>query len=66
MGSLGIVIVSLQLWGRVEMIGILNVVLGLLCGGLWLGLALPRLRRDKERSAAGRSQALATQQTKEG
>jgi DHA1 family bicyclomycin/chloramphenicol resistance-like MFS transporter len=62
MGSLGMVIVSLQLGGRVEMIGMLNLVLGLLCAGLWLGVALPRLRRDKERSVSGQAQVSAGEQ----
>jgi len=47
MGSLGIVIVSLQLGGRVELIGILNVIFGLLCGGLWLGIGQPLVRRAR-------------------
>jgi DHA1 family bicyclomycin/chloramphenicol resistance-like MFS transporter len=63
MGSLGMVIVSLQLGGRVEMIGMLNVVLGLLCAGLWLGVALPRLGRDKERSVSGQVQVSAGEQS---
>ncbi len=36
MGSVGMIVVSFDWGGRVEMIGVLNVVLGLLCGGLWL------------------------------
>ena len=62
MGSLGMVLVSLQLGGRVEMIGILNVALGLLCAGLWLGVALPRLRRDRARSLSGQPQVTASEQ----
>lgn len=36
MGSVGMIIVSFDLGGRVETIGALNVVIGLLCGGLWI------------------------------
>ncbi len=48
MGSIGMVIVSLQLGGRVELIGALTVFFGLLCGGLWLGVCRPRVRRVKK------------------
>jgi DHA1 family bicyclomycin/chloramphenicol resistance-like MFS transporter len=36
MGSIGIVVVSLELWGRVELIGALAVGLALLSLGMWL------------------------------
>jgi MFS transporter, DHA1 family, multidrug resistance protein len=36
MGSIGMIIVSFPLGGRVQMIGALNIIFGLLCGGLWL------------------------------
>lgn len=48
MGSIGMVIVSLQIGGRVELIGALTVFFGLLGGGLWLGLCRPRVRRVKK------------------
>lgn len=37
MGSVGIALVSLGIWGRVELIGLLNLVIGVVCAGLWLG-----------------------------
>jgi MFS transporter, DHA1 family, multidrug resistance protein len=42
--STGVVIVSLNLWGRVELIGALILGLSLLSLGMWLAFALPRLR----------------------
>ncbi len=48
MGSIGMVIVSLQLGGRVELIGAITVFFGLLCGGLWLGIGRPRVRGAKK------------------
>ena len=38
MGTVGMIIISLHLGDRVLLIGVLNVVLGLVCGGLWLGM----------------------------
>jgi MFS transporter, DHA1 family, multidrug resistance protein len=46
MGSVGMIIASLHIAGRVQLIGLLNIVFGLLCGGLWLALTrMPVLRR---------------------
>lgn len=36
MGSIGMIIVSFNLYSPVRIIGVLNIVFGLLCGGLWL------------------------------
>ena len=73
MGSIGMVIVSLQLGDRVHMIGLLYAVLGLVCGGMWLGVALPLLRKKRQREAeesgeAGRSGTTvkSAQQAEEG
>ena len=44
MGSIGMVLLSLNLTDRVRLIGILNLVIGLLCATLWLAVALPRLK----------------------
>lgn len=44
MGSLGMVVVSLELWGRVELIGALTLGLALLSLGLWLGIGQPLVR----------------------
>jgi DHA1 family bicyclomycin/chloramphenicol resistance-like MFS transporter len=52
MGSVGMVIVSLQLGARVELIGLLNLALGILSCILWLGVALPMLRRKKQDPAS--------------
>jgi DHA1 family bicyclomycin/chloramphenicol resistance-like MFS transporter len=38
MGSAGIIIVSLELWGRVELVGTLNLAIGALSAILWLGI----------------------------
>jgi hypothetical protein len=51
MGSIGMVLVSLPfLGGRVEILGILTVAVGLLSGGLWLGVGQPRLRAASKRA----------------
>jgi DHA1 family bicyclomycin/chloramphenicol resistance-like MFS transporter len=38
MGSVGIIIVSFDMNNLVQIVGALNVILGLLCGGMWLFL----------------------------
>jgi DHA1 family bicyclomycin/chloramphenicol resistance-like MFS transporter len=48
MGSVGMVIVSLGLGSRVELIGALNIIFGLLCGGLWLGIGQPLVRSARK------------------
>jgi hypothetical protein len=53
MGSIGMVIASLQLTDRIHLLGILNVAIGLLCGTLWVAVALPRLVRV-QRPGSGR------------
>ena len=45
MGSIGMVIVSLPLGGRVEILGALTLAVGLLSGGLWLGVGQPLYAR---------------------
>jgi DHA1 family bicyclomycin/chloramphenicol resistance-like MFS transporter len=51
MGSIGMVLVSLPfLGGRVEILGVLTVAVGLLSGGLWLGVGQPRLRAATKRA----------------
>ena len=51
MGSIGMVIVSLPfLGGRVEILGVLTLVVGLLSGGLWLGIGQPRIRAASKRA----------------
>jgi DHA1 family bicyclomycin/chloramphenicol resistance-like MFS transporter len=51
MGSIGMVIVSLPLLGgRVEILGVLTLVVGLLSGGLWLGIGQPRIRAASKRA----------------
>ncbi len=51
MGSIGMVLVSLPfLGGRVEILGVLTLVVGLLSGGLWLGIGQPRLRAASKRA----------------
>ncbi len=45
MGSIGMVIVSLPLGGRVEILGALTLAVGLLSGGLWLGVGQPLIRK---------------------
>ena len=49
MGSIGMVIASLQLGDRVKLIGILNIIVGLACGTLWLVIARPLLTRARNR-----------------
>lgn len=45
MGSIGMVLVSLPfLGGRVEILGVLTLAVGLLSGALWLGVGQPRIR----------------------
>lgn len=66
LGSIGMVIVSLQLGDRVQMIGLLYAGLGLLCGALWLGVVMPLLRRNKEQSSSGGSHVAPTAQIEDG
>lgn len=44
MGSLGMVVLSLDIWGRVELLGALTLGLALLSLVLWLGWGRPRVR----------------------
>jgi DHA1 family bicyclomycin/chloramphenicol resistance-like MFS transporter len=49
MGSIGMIIVSLDLGNLVQIVGALNIILGLLCGGLWLNLTQkPFLKKLKD------------------
>ena len=51
MGSIGMVIVSLPfLGGRVEILGVLTLVVGLLSGGVWLGIGQPLVRAASKRA----------------
>jgi DHA1 family bicyclomycin/chloramphenicol resistance-like MFS transporter len=51
MGSIGMVLVSLPfLGGRVEILGILTLVVGVLSGALWLGIGQPRIRAANKRA----------------
>jgi MFS transporter, DHA1 family, multidrug resistance protein len=52
MGSIGMVIASLGLTDRVHLLGILSIVVGLLCGTLWVAVALPRLVKAQRSEAA--------------
>jgi MFS transporter, DHA1 family, multidrug resistance protein len=36
MGSIGMIIISFDLGNRVQVVGMISVIIGLLCGGLWL------------------------------
>jgi MFS transporter, DHA1 family, multidrug resistance protein len=45
MGSIGMVIVSLQVADRVQLLGLLYVVVGVVCGTLWLAVARPLVKR---------------------
>jgi DHA1 family bicyclomycin/chloramphenicol resistance-like MFS transporter len=54
MGSLGMVVLSLELWDRVELLGALTLGLALLSLGLWLGLGQP-LVRTQARTAQARA-----------
>jgi DHA1 family bicyclomycin/chloramphenicol resistance-like MFS transporter len=47
MGSIGMLIVSLQLTDRVRLIGMTNLAIGVLCTVLWLSVALPHLAKVK-------------------
>jgi MFS transporter, DHA1 family, multidrug resistance protein len=53
MGSLGMVVVSLELWGRVELIGALTLGLALLSMGLWLSLGRPLVRAQTRAVESG-------------
>ena len=44
MGSVGMVVASLELWGRVELIGALTLGTSLLSGVLWLSVGRPLVR----------------------
>ncbi len=44
LSSLGMIIVSLDIWGRIEMVGTVTLVLGSLSLVMWLSLGLPRVR----------------------
>ncbi len=51
MGTLGIVLVSLGMWGRVELIGTLTIVLAVVSLIMWLGLSWLRSRGMHYRSS---------------
>ena len=53
MGSIGMVIMSLNLTDRVRLIGIMNTGVGILCMVLWLVVALPRLSAARASGSAG-------------
>ena len=53
MGTLGIVVVSLGIWGRVELIGALTVILAVLSGLMWLPLNMARFRGLNYRRSEG-------------
>jgi MFS transporter, DHA1 family, multidrug resistance protein len=36
MGSIGMIIISFDLGNRVQVVGMISIIIGLLCGGLWL------------------------------
>jgi DHA1 family bicyclomycin/chloramphenicol resistance-like MFS transporter len=57
MGSIGIVILSLEIWDRVQLIGALTLGLAVLSLGMWLGLVQPlvRARERAVESAAAES-----------
>jgi MFS transporter, DHA1 family, multidrug resistance protein len=55
MGSVGMLIVSLHLTDRIHLIGLLNIVIGLLSGTLWLAIARPLLIRGRRPRPAGSS-----------
>jgi DHA1 family bicyclomycin/chloramphenicol resistance-like MFS transporter len=44
LSSAGMVIVSLDIWGRIELVGTMTLVLGLLSLLMWLSLGRPRVR----------------------
>jgi DHA1 family bicyclomycin/chloramphenicol resistance-like MFS transporter len=44
MGSIGTLVVSLEIWGRVEMVGTVILTVSVLSLGLWLSFARPRVR----------------------
>jgi DHA1 family bicyclomycin/chloramphenicol resistance-like MFS transporter len=48
MGSVGMVVVSLGLWGRVELIGALSLGLALVSLVLWLAVGRPRVRAQAD------------------
>jgi MFS transporter, DHA1 family, multidrug resistance protein len=49
--SIGIVIVSLDIWGRAELIGALILGLSLVSLGLWVAFSLPRVRAQAQEAA---------------
>jgi DHA1 family bicyclomycin/chloramphenicol resistance-like MFS transporter len=51
MGTIGMVVASLELWGRVELIGALTLGVSLLSLGLWLTLGQPRVRAQARAAA---------------
>ncbi len=55
MGSIGTVIVSIDLWGRVELMGVFMLGVSLLGFLLWMGIGRPRVRAQ----ASAQSQAAA-------
>ena len=49
MGTVGMIVISLRIGNPVLLIGVLNVALGLVCGGLWLGMTRwPLLRAVRD------------------
>ncbi|MGA9187106.1 MAG: multidrug effflux MFS transporter [Methanosarcina sp.] len=49
MGSIGMILISFNLGNRVQVVGALNIIIGLLCGGLWLTVTkMPFLSKVRE------------------
>jgi DHA1 family bicyclomycin/chloramphenicol resistance-like MFS transporter len=49
MGTVGMIIISFRIGNPVLLIGVLNVAIGLVCGGLWLGMTRwPLLRAVRD------------------
>ena len=53
MGSIGMVIASLELWGRVELIGVLTLGVSLVSGVLWLSFGRPLVRSQARALESG-------------
>ncbi len=50
MGSIGMVVASLELWGRVQVLGVITLGVSVLSGGLWLSFGRPRVRAQAEQA----------------
>jgi DHA1 family bicyclomycin/chloramphenicol resistance-like MFS transporter len=53
MGSVGMIVVSLGLWDRADLVGVLALGLAVLSGVLWLGLGQPLLRAQAQDMESG-------------